>query len=83
MARNSSASPGDNTAGDTGSDKTPASETIAVAAVTQDEDTISFTVLQPVRVDGVKFMPGEPAPVPYDLVQHLDAQGIIDMREQG
>jgi hypothetical protein len=83
MARNSSPSPSDNTAGQTGSDKTPAPDTTAVAAVTEDEDTILFTVLQPVRVDGVKFMPGEPAPVPYDLVQDLDARGIIDMREQG
>ncbi len=68
MARNSHPSPSVSTAGD---------------AVQQDEDTIIFTVLQPVRVDGIKFMPDEPAPVPYDLVQHLDARGIIGMREQG
>jgi hypothetical protein len=66
---------------DTSSDADKAGANPEVEASASGTDTISFTVLQTVRIDGIKFKPGRIAPVPYDQLQALDAKGVIDMRE--
>lgn len=66
---------------DLSSDADRAGASPEVEASASGADTISFTVLQTVRIDGIKFKPGRMAPVPYDQLQALDAKGIIDMRE--
>lgn len=77
MARNSAAPPSTET--ETGGVPSSALEAIVVD---QDDETVLLTILQPVRINGVKFMPDSTAPVPHDLIQSLDARGIIDMRER-
>ncbi|SIR42808.1 hypothetical protein SAMN05880590_1318 [Rhizobium sp. RU35A] len=77
MARNSATPPSTET--ETGGSAASAPETIAVE---QDDETVLLTILRPVRINGVKFMPDSTAPVPHDLIQSLDARGIIDMRER-
>jgi hypothetical protein len=66
---------------DMSSDADKAGANPEVEASASGTDAIDFTILQTVRIDGIKFKPGRIAPVPYDQLQSLDAKGVIDMRE--